>query len=47
MAADTHHLSPADMETVVRRMEDVLVGAVLDPEARIRSLSPKAASVEY
>ncbi len=34
MAADTHHLSPADMETLVRRMEDVLVSAVLDPEAR-------------
>ncbi|HVV18114.1 MAG TPA: hypothetical protein VHF06_01675, partial [Pseudonocardiaceae bacterium] len=47
MAADTHKLSPADMETMLRRMEDVLVTAVLDPDARIGSLSRKAASVEY
>jgi hypothetical protein len=47
MAADTHKLSPAGMETLMRRMEDVLVTAVLAPDVRIGSLSRKAASVEY
>jgi hypothetical protein len=49
MCADTHRLSPAEMEAMVRRMEDVLVNAALDPNAPVSvgSLSPKAASVEY
>jgi hypothetical protein len=49
MCADTHALSPAEMEAMMRRIEDVLVAAVLDPDALVSvgSLSPKAASVEY
>jgi hypothetical protein len=49
MCADTHRLSPAEMEAMVRRMESVLVAAALDPDAPVSagSLSPKAASVEY
>jgi len=31
LCADTHRLSPADMETLVRSVEDVLVTAALDP----------------
>lgn len=47
MTADTHKLAPAEMETLMLRIEDVLVTAVLDPSTRTPSLSPKAASVEY
>ena len=31
LCADTHRLSPADMETLVRSLEDVFVTAALDP----------------
>jgi hypothetical protein len=49
MCADTHRLSPAEMEAMMRRIEDVLVNAALDPNAPVSvgSLSPKMASVEY
>ncbi len=33
LCADTHHLSPAEMESVVRCVEDVFVVAALDPIA--------------
>jgi hypothetical protein len=32
--ADTHCLSPADMEACLRELETVVVGAALDPAAR-------------
>ncbi|HEX5405143.1 MAG TPA: condensation domain-containing protein [Pseudonocardiaceae bacterium] len=49
MCADTHRMPPAEMESMMLRIEDVLVAAVLDPDAQVgtRSLSRKAASVEY
>ncbi|HEY3752576.1 MAG TPA: condensation domain-containing protein [Pseudonocardiaceae bacterium] len=49
MCADTHRLAPAEMETMMLRIEDVLVAAVLDPDepVGVRSLSRKVASVEY
>jgi hypothetical protein len=31
--ADTHNVSPADMESCVRGLETVLVAAALDPAA--------------
>jgi hypothetical protein len=33
LCADTHHLSPADMEAMVRCVEDVFVHAAYDPAA--------------
>jgi hypothetical protein len=49
VCADTHRLAPAELETMMLRIEDVLVAAVLEPDAQVgaRSLSRKAASVEY
>jgi len=33
LCADTHRLSPAEMESLVRHVEDVFVAAALDPVA--------------
>jgi hypothetical protein len=50
MCADTHHLSPADMTALVRRVESVVVEAAIDPDGTSGisslTLSPKVASVE-
>lgn len=49
MCGDTHRLSPDEMAALVTRMEDVVVTAMLNPDAQVSggSLSRKPASVRH